>query len=148
MDSNVAKYLTQQIMTASPATLVYLLLDKAIGSLHDAVAAIEAGDVDRRWRANNRAVEIISHLWSTLDTERGGEVARNLGGLYAFILRRLPAVDLKNDPQPALDVIGLLEPIRESWRELARHAPAAETRPDGRDAVPGAPPRPRTDLSA
>ena len=125
MDSNVSKYLTQQIMTASPAQLVYLLLDKAISSLNEAILAIEEGDVARRWKANNRATEIVSHLWSTLDREKGGQIADNLDQLYGFILRQLPAVDIQNDPQPARDAIGLLTPLRESWREIAAKGAAA-----------------------
>jgi hypothetical protein len=29
-------------------------------------------------------------------------------------------VDVRNDPEPAREVIALLEPLRESWNELAR----------------------------
>ena len=65
MNDNIAKYVTQQVMTAPPAQLVFMLYDKAILSLKEAVAAIEAGEIEARWRANKRAFEIISHMWST-----------------------------------------------------------------------------------
>lgn len=119
--SNTAaqQYLTQQIMTASPAMLVFMLYDKAINCLREAVRAIEANDVEARWRANVRAMEIISHLQSTLDMEKGGDVSKNLDQLYTYMMSRLPKIDMRNDPQPARDVIGLLEPLRNSWRELA-----------------------------
>ncbi len=71
-------YQTQQILTASPARLVATLYQAAITSLRRAIQAIEDGDVERRWRANKRAIEIIDHLAMTLDTERGGEIAANL----------------------------------------------------------------------
>jgi flagellar protein FliS len=149
MDRNISKYVTQQVMTASPAMLVYMLLDKAISSLQEATSAIEEGDVERRWRANNRATEIISHLWSTLDRERGGEIAGNLDQLYSFILRRLPSVDLQNDPKPAEDVIGLLEPLRESWKEIARQSSQASRQTANAEAPEGpADDRPRTIVSA
>lgn len=128
MDKNVSKYLTQQIMTASPAMLIFMLLDKAISSLNEAITAIEAGEVEHRWKANNRAMEIVTHLWSTLDVEQGGQIASNLEQLYSFVLRQLPNVDLKNDPQPARDAIAVLSPLRDSWREMARGA-AADSAP-------------------
>ena len=120
MTQNASRqYQTQQIMTASPAMLVFMLFDKAISSLNAAVRAIAANDVQERWRANNRAMEVIFHLQMTLNMELGGEVAENLDRLYGFMLNRLPRVDMKNDPKPAEEVIELLEPLRESWRELA-----------------------------
>ena len=107
-------------MTASPAKLVSMLYDKVTISLKEAITAIEAGEVEARWRANARAMEILSHMWSTLDVEKGGEIAQNLESLFSFMLARLPEVDLRNDPEPAREVIALLEPLRESWHELAK----------------------------
>ncbi len=129
MTQNASRqYQTQQIMTASPAMLVFMLFDKAISSLNLAIRAIEEDDIEGRWRANNRAMEIVSHLQMTLNMELGGEVAENLDRLYGFMLNRLPRVDMKNDPKPAEDVIKLLAPLRESWRELANQGdkPARE----------------------
>ena len=130
MNNDVSKYLTQQVMTASPAKLVFMLYERAIGSLQEAIAAIEAGDVEGRWRANNRAIEIISHMWSTLDMDNGGEIAENLDRLFSFMLMRLTDVDLRNDPTPAQKVIELLMPLRDSWHDLARgKQPAGQAQP-------------------
>lgn len=119
MNKDISKYVTQQVMTAPPAKLVYMLYDKAIASLREAVAAIEAGDVEARWRANNRATEIVTHMWSTLDMENGGEIAENLDKLFSFMLTLLTEVDLRNDPESARKVITLMKPLRDSWRDLA-----------------------------
>jgi flagellar protein FliS len=118
--SAASQYQTQQIMTASPAMLVFMLFEKAIGCLKEAIKAIEDNEIEARWRANGRAMEIISHLQLTLDTDKGGEIAANLDRLYSYMLTRLPKVDIRNDSQAAREVIGLLEPLRESWRELAK----------------------------
>jgi flagellar secretion chaperone FliS len=112
-------YQTQQIMTASPVMLVAMLYDKAIQSLKKAIVAIDVGDIQTRWSANNRAFEIIQHLQRTLDRERGGEVAANLDALYGHMLCLLPQVNMKNDRKAAKDVIELLEPLRDSWRQAA-----------------------------
>lgn len=113
------QYQTQQIMTASPAMLVFLLYDKAVNCLKEAVRAIETGDIEARWKANGRAMEIIEHLRVTLNMDAGGEIAENLDQLYGALLRELPKVDLKNDAAPAKKAIKLLEPLRDSWRALA-----------------------------
>ncbi len=120
MDREVSQtYLVQQIMTASPAKLVAMLYERAITLLHETVDAIEAGDIERRWRANGKATDVICHLWGTLDRERGGEIAENLNRLYGFMMMRLTMIDVENNAQAARDVIGLLDPLRRSWHELA-----------------------------
>ncbi len=126
------KYQSQQAMTASPAKLVAMLYDRIIQALNDAIRAIEEGNIEGRWRANKTAIEIISQLALHLDMERGGDIAANLDRLYRYALRRLPEVDLHNDPKAAREIIGILEPLRQSWHELARRNPP----PTGGPAAP------------
>lgn len=142
------QYQTQQIMTASPAMLVFMLYDKAINCLKEAVRAIEAGDIEARWKANGRAMEIIEHLRVTLNMEAGGEIAENLYKLYGRLLLELPKVDLKNDPEPAREAMTLLEPLRDSWRVLAEKGDdatrlAAQAAQQGRNAAPAPRPAPK-----
>ena len=129
MDSGVSrKYLVQQIMSASPARRVAMLYDRAISLLNEAVEAIEAGDIERRWRCNAKATEVVCQLWEALDMDQGSDIAANLGQLYEFIVRRMTDIDIGNDAQAAREVIGLLEPLRRSWHELAT-TQAAEAEP-------------------
>lgn len=127
-------YQTQEVMTASPAKLVALLYERAIGSLKAVVRAIEADDIEGRWKANKKAIDIVSHLLMTLDIERGGNIATNLDQLYRFMLTRLTQIDIRNDASIARDVIGLLEPLHESWKQLAAQGtempPEAPKTPD------------------
>ncbi|MFB3098597.1 MAG: flagellar export chaperone FliS, partial [Acidimicrobiia bacterium] len=127
------KYLAQQIMSASPAKLVAMLYERAITLLRETVEAIEAGDVERRWRANGKATEVISPLWGTLDRDRGGEIAENLNRVYGFMMMRLTMVDVENNAQAAREVIELLEPLRRSWQELAHGDPASARTENGSD---------------
>ena len=134
MDREVSqKYLAQQISSASPAKLVAMLYERAITLLRETVEAIEAGDIERRWRANAKTTEVISNLWGTLDRERGGEIAENLNLIYGFMMMRLTMVDVENNAQAAREVIQLLEPLWRSWQEIAAGETAragAESRSD------------------
>jgi flagellar protein FliS len=113
-------YHEQQILTASPSRLVVMLYAAAMTSLNKAIKAIEAGDVQGRWDANKHAVEVIEHLFTTLDIERGGDIAADLQRLFPFMIRHLIDVDLHNDPEPAREVIELLKPLHGSWVEIDR----------------------------
>lgn len=150
-----ATYLTQQVLNASPARLVFMLYERAITSLQEAIAAIDAGQIEARWRANKRATEIVSHMWSTLDQERGGEIAANLNRLFGYMMRRLPEIDTRNDRNTATEMIQLLQPLRDAWRDLSN----TSVTPPGQPAKPPAaapasapnlasPPMTRTVISA
>jgi flagellar protein FliS len=108
----------ERILDASPSRLIVMLYDEALKNLETAVAAIESGDIETRCHAINQTVEIICHLYLTLDAQQGGEIAEKLGAVYRFVLARLPRVNVTNDADPAREAIRLLTPMRASWREL------------------------------
>lgn len=119
-------YKTQAIMTAPPAKLVAMCYDRAIGALKDAIRAIDNNDIQARFDNATRAANIIAHLWSTLDLDRGGEIAQNLSNIYGFAMGRLPDVNTYNDPKAAQEIIDLLTPLAQSWNTLADRG---ETKP-------------------
>lgn len=112
-------YKQQQVNTASPAKMVYMLFEKTLSRLQEAQNAIERNDIQARCNANCSAQELIAHLSGTLDMEQGGEIAANLERLYTHCMIRLMDVDRHNDPEAAEEVIKLLTPLRDSWAELA-----------------------------
>lgn len=112
-------YKQQQVNTATPAKMVFMLFEKTLSRLQEAQHAIERNDIQGRCNANCSAQELIAHLASTLDLEQGGEIAANLERLYTHCMLRLMDVDRKNDPNAAAEVIKLLTPLRDSWAELA-----------------------------
>ncbi|MBM3602500.1 MAG: flagellar export chaperone FliS, partial [Alphaproteobacteria bacterium] len=127
IQGKVQAYSNQQILSASPARIVYLLYDRAIFWLKDAILAIEANEIERRWKACCKARDIIEHFLTTLNFEEGGEISVNLEKIFTCCLHRLPDVDIKNDAKAAQDVINLLEPLRNSWREVADQADRADS---------------------
>lgn len=115
-------YRNQQVNTASPAKMVFMLYEKTLSCLQEALRAIDARDIQSRCNANCRALDLIAHLSNTLDMDQGGEIATNLERLYTHCMLRLMDVDRHNDPQAALDVIKLLTPLRDSWATLAERS--------------------------
>ena len=113
-------YKEQQILNASPAERIVLLYNGAIKFLIHAKAAIEAGNVQERYNNNKRATEIIMYLQSTLDMEKGKEIASNLYRIYSYMLNRLIDVDVKNNAEAAEDVIGKLKELNASWMKIAQ----------------------------
>ncbi len=136
--NNVARqYREKQILNASPAEQIVMLYDGAIRFLRQAQKAIEEGNIQERYNNNKRAGDILAYLLSTLDAEKGGEIAGNLERLYNYMLQRLMMVDMKNDPQAAEEVINRLRELRESWVKIARgEATPADENKEENDGAP------------
>jgi len=130
-NTDLNKYLPEELQHASNVRLVATFYDEAILALEEAIEAIAQGDIERRCNAVVVATGLVAELAYALDEEAGGEIARNLGQLYVFILGHLPRINLDNDPNPARNAIRLLTPLRDAWDELdARLDAEAETSVD------------------
>jgi len=115
-------YQRTQVQSRSPLELVVMLYDGAIRFLLQAREAIAARDVRARTTAASRALDVVVELRNTLDMERGGDVARELDRLYAYITTRLLEVT-KGDGAAAEELQTLLSTMREGWVGIA--APGA-----------------------
>jgi flagellar protein FliS len=64
------------------------------------------------------ARDIIVEFNNALDTEAGGEIAKNLRSLYFFMNRQLMEASWNNDIQGLNEVIQLLSKLREGWQTI------------------------------
>lgn len=108
---------------ASPHQLVSLLFDALQQSLAAAKAAMLAGDVPAKGVAIGRAVRLLEEgLKAGLDTRQGGELATNLGSLYDYCTFKLTEANLRHDVAKVEEVIQLIRPVAEGWREIGGDA--------------------------
>jgi len=120
MNGNAAlAYKAQQVNSANPAQIVFMLYEKAIIHLRDVIAKGESKDVMGRCESNCLAQEIIFQLMDALDHEAAPDFAGRMDKLYRFCINHLVSIDIVGKTQPAQDVIDLLIPLRESWKQLA-----------------------------
>jgi flagellar secretion chaperone FliS len=79
-----AAYQQAQIGSANPVRIVVLLLEGAIRFVHQAQHSFS--EPATRGHALGRAHRIVTEMLSSLDHERGGEIAQNLSLLYDYVL--------------------------------------------------------------
>lgn len=135
------QYLRQQIENASPAQQIVLLYDGAVKFTLQAREAIVRGDIEGRYNANRRAVEIVGYLLEILDVEKGGEVGARLERIYTFLLKKLLEVDFRNEVSVCDEVLEHLRILRAGWQQLAAQgtgsaAPAAAAPAPAAGGVP------------
>jgi flagellar protein FliS len=115
----VATYQETAITTQTKGRLIVMLYDGAINFLKMARQCIEQQDVAGRNGNIRRARDIVFELNSTLDLDKGGQVAQNLRSLYNFIWRYLGDANVKNDTQMLQKIITMLDDLRQTWAKIA-----------------------------
>lgn len=103
---------------ASPHRIIQMLMEGALSKIATAKGCIERNDVAEKSRQITWAMNIIGGLRSSLDAEKGGEIAENLDSLYEYMGRRLLDANMNNDPQVLDEVSALLLEIKEGWDNI------------------------------
>lgn len=108
-------YLKNQIATASKEQLLIMFYDGAIRFTLQAKQAMERKDIEGRNYAVNKATAIITELAATLDHDIGGKIAEDLDSLYAYMLKELNTVCIKNDQNSLDAIVKILNDLRKTW---------------------------------
>ena len=104
---------------ADPHTLITLMLDGALKRIAQAKGAMGRNDIAAKGENISSAVAIIGNLEGCLEMEKGGELARNLAGLYDYMNLTLTQANVENDPARLDEVIKLILEIKSAWVQIA-----------------------------
>ncbi|MDW8066364.1 MAG: flagellar export chaperone FliS [Aquificaceae bacterium] len=120
-------YLENMVLTANPIKQVILLYEKAILCLEEAMELMEVSSEDpeqvkRKYEALGRATEILVVLNSTLNMERGGEIAKNLREIYEALISDIVRITAKGDePETLKKMVKILSNLKEGWEEAEKN---------------------------
>ena len=110
------------VTDANPHQLVQMLLDGALGKLSAVKGLIERNDTAKKGQVIGQAISIIGGLRSSLDMEKGGEIATNLDNVYEYMERQLVQANLNNDVAIVIEVVTLLREIKLAWESIPAEA--------------------------
>lgn len=130
--SPIASYqqisIESDVRGADPHRLIVLLFDGAESALQQAQTLLAANDFKGKSDALMKAIDIIlSGLSASLDTEQGGDLAKNLKALYDYMVSRLMHANIHKDASAIREVQGLLGEIASAWRKIT---PTGRQNPD------------------
>jgi flagellar protein FliS len=104
---------------ASPHQLVNMLFESLLVAVGAARAHLAKGDIAGKGENILKAVRIIDEgLKPALNLSQGGDLAANLNGLYGFCLVRLTQANLHNDDAALQDVVRVIEPLAQGWKQI------------------------------
>lgn len=118
MQDKLGAYRQADTLGKSQLDLILQVYDGAIQAFKGATQHYGAEEFQQGFDCLEKAKRFVTHLYTTLDFENGGEVAENLGRMYAFILNEANvAQSTKNLTQ--LDKLSdMLNNLREGWAAL------------------------------
>ena len=115
------------VACADPHRLIQLMMERALAKIAVAKGHMARGDVAEKGLQVGGAISIVDGLRTSLNTGEGGALAENLESLYFYMIRRLLAANLENDPDILDEVSGLLRQLKDAWDAI--QAPSDPVRP-------------------
>lgn len=116
----------QAMHTVAKTRQVVMLYDGAIRYMQQAKQAIEARQIEERYKLLIRVSEILMGLQSALDFDQGGDVARILYDFYSSLDARLTRIHRNNSLELCDEVIEELKQMRGVWQEIDSGRASAE----------------------
>ncbi|NCW15354.1 MAG: flagellar protein FliS [Rhodobacteraceae bacterium] len=106
--------------TEDPHKLVLIMFDALIKSMEIYIDNIDVktADLELRSKHFSRSLTIIYSLQSSLDFERGGEIATNLFQTYEFARQMIIGSIKDMDGEGPKRAVSLLSDIREAWAQM------------------------------
>lgn len=107
-----------RIEQSSPHGLIQILFDELVGAIRQAELCIRNHDIARKGQRVSRALSILASLESSLDHEKGGEIADSLSSVYRQARSELLSASRTDDPARARGAADLIGEIAAAWRQI------------------------------
>jgi flagellar protein FliS len=117
------RYLQDSINTASPGKLLIMLYDRLVLDLMKAEEALRGDERELAHEQLTHAQEIVLELRVSLNMDVWSG-APSMANLYGWMLTELIGANIARDVTRVAAVRGLVEPLRDTWREAAAAAVA------------------------
>jgi flagellar protein FliS len=139
MHNAAYKYLETQVTTTNQGELLILLYDGAIKFLNQAKEKIALKDYAGKGILISKALDIVNELTGSLNKDRGGDLAEQLGNLYFYCNSRLLQANLKMDAAIIEEVVNILSGLRNAYAEILNSGAASPGIPSVSAAPVGKP---------
>jgi flagellar secretion chaperone FliS len=115
MSNPYQKYKTTSVQSASREKILLMLYEGAIKFTKLAIKACDEKKIAERGYNIGRAYDIVMELNNTLDHKVGGEISKNLEGLYIFMMGQYTKANISGEPTPLKSNLKMLETLHDGW---------------------------------
>ena len=118
MNKRLATYQKAQVSGASQRDLIVMCYKGAINYLVDSRQKLEAGDINGFSELIEKAHRVIVHLYTTLDMEKGGEIAAKLAELYAYLINQIYLLNATKNAEIFDGILKVMTTLKEGWENV------------------------------
>ncbi len=121
MSDQLKNYHAADTFGRSLPELVVKVYDGAIGSLYQAMEHYRNEELQPGYEKMEKAKKFIVHLYTTLDEEKGGEIAEKLSKIYVYLIEQINIIQATKDLKMIEDAIEILNNVRDGWVQLVEN---------------------------
>ncbi len=110
-------YQQTQVVTASKEKILLMLYESCIRNLKRSREAMVSKNFAEKGVALGKAQDIVNELCNSLNFDVGGDISRQLEGLYNHIFEQTTQANISNDPGKLDHCIKILETLYSGWKE-------------------------------
>ncbi|MCA1987124.1 MAG: flagellar export chaperone FliS [Desulfovibrio sp.] len=136
MQKAATAYLQTSVGTTSQGEILLMLYEGAIKFLRQAQEKIKERDYAQKGILISKALDIISELESSLNMNKGGEIAGNLHRLYFHCQKRLLQANINMDVAMVEEVVTILTGLRSAYQEIIKGSVANNVAPQAGTPAP------------
>jgi flagellar protein FliS len=107
-----------KIEGATPHQLVKILFDELLLAMEASALSMAANDSAKARDKQIRALTLLHALDSSLDFEKGGDVAMSLGVIYREVRQRMLAAVPANDSARMMSAHAVIADISGAWGQI------------------------------
>lgn len=111
---------TSRVEGADPHQLVAILYDELIKSLEAMAVAVAKNDYMQRGERQARALRLIIALETSLDFDKGGEIALGLAKIYREARRLIVGAGRENDGGKVDQARQMLSEVADAWAQIGK----------------------------
>jgi flagellar protein FliS len=108
-----------QVTQADPAQLIVLLYSGALALIAQGQQFQKEKNLVQAGLAISKAQAIVGELRQVLDMNTGGDIAKNLDRLYAYMHELMAKAMAVSRVEPLNEAAKLLTELRQAWTEVA-----------------------------
>jgi len=127
MNSKIRAYESSSTLGLSQLDLLLKIYDGAIGCYKAAGVLYRQNKSTQAYEQLEKAKRFITHLYTTLDPDKGGDIADKLGKIYAYLLNQTNLAQATKELKILDDNITVLNNIREGWQYLKKQQQAEKS---------------------
>ncbi|AJY74510.1 flagellar export chaperone FliS [Paenibacillus beijingensis] len=120
IQSPYQKYQQLSAQTATPIQLVLMLYDGAIRFTKQGISGIETKQYEHANEYLCKAESVIHELTAALDFNY--PISKDLARIYEYLLYQLIQANIKKEARIATEVLGLLQELRDAWKQISKTA--------------------------